>query len=85
MPQTDGQRRAMTSNNAPMRNYGNVFSTMPGRCFRFITDGFGRPGQCVEDVVAHGLFVDERGQEFEVDACSIHADDLISVQPIAKR
>jgi hypothetical protein len=85
MPQSEAQRPALTSNNAPMRNYGNVFSTMPGRCFRFITDGFGRPGQCGEDVAVHGTFRDDRGQAFEVDACEIHAADLESAQPIARK
>jgi hypothetical protein len=86
MPQPEGQRRALTSNNALMRNYGNVFSSnTPGRCFRFVTDGFGRPGQCMEDVVVHGTFLGERGQAFEVDACEFHAADLDSSQPIARK
>ncbi|HEY5274286.1 MAG TPA: hypothetical protein VIJ34_13765 [Acidimicrobiales bacterium] len=67
-----------------MRNYGNVFSTTPGRCFRFVTDGFGKPGQCMEDAVTHGTFRDDRGQLFEVDACEFHAADLESPQPMAR-
>ena len=85
MAQPGNQRPATTASKAPMRNFGNVFSTTPGRCFRFITDGFGRPGQCVEEVAAHGIFLDESGHGFEVDACEIHATDLDSGQSISRK
>jgi hypothetical protein len=68
-----------------MRNFGNVFATTRGKCFRFVTDGFGKPGQCMEDVVVHGVFKDERGERFEVDACEFHAPGLESSEPVAKR
>jgi hypothetical protein len=67
-----------------MRNFGNVFATTRGKCFRFVTDGFGRPGQCPEDVVVRGTFKDDRGEVFDVDACEFHAADLKSSQPIAR-
>ena len=67
-----------------MRNFGNVFSTTRGRCFRFVTDGFGRPGQCPEDVVVRGTFKDDRGETFEVDACEFHAADLEFSEPITR-
>jgi hypothetical protein len=65
-----------------MRNFGNVFSTLPGKCFRFVTDGFGRPGQCIEQVVVRGIFEDERGERFEVDACEFHAHELREAAPV---
>ena len=67
-----------------MRNFGNVFSTLPGKCFRFVTDGFGRPGQCIEDVVVRGIFKDERGERFEVEACEFHARELRATTPVTR-
>ena len=64
-----------------MRNFGNVFSTLPGKCFRFVTDGFGRPGQCIEPVAVRGVFEDERGERFEVEACEFHAHELREAVP----
>lgn len=66
-----------------MRNFGNVFSTLPGKCFRFVTDGFGRPGQCVEPVIVAGIFEDDRGETFEVQACEFHAKDLRDLKAIS--
>jgi hypothetical protein len=68
-----------------MRNFGNVFSTLAGKCFRFVTDGFGRPGQCIEPVVVRGVFEDERGERFEVEACEFHAHELREAAPVSER
>lgn len=52
-----------------------VFTTFPGRCFRFVVAPNGRKRHCQNGATQTGKFTDENGAVWTVDACEEHAED----------
>jgi hypothetical protein len=51
------------------------FTTLPGKCFRFV-DADGHTRHCPNEAVHTGHFTDSRGETWTVDACTEHAGEL---------
>jgi hypothetical protein len=53
-----------------------MFTTLPGKCFRYVEAVNGRARHCPEPVVHTGQFMDQWGKTWTVDACVEHAKEL---------
>ncbi len=62
-----------------MAHYGDAFSVMEGRCFRFVHSGVGYAQHCPDPIVARGTFIDLTGRKWTVDACEGHRGELDSI------
>jgi hypothetical protein len=53
-----------------------MFTTLPGKCFRYVESDNGHARHCPEPVVHTGEFTDQWGKGWTVDACAEHAKEL---------
>ena len=53
-----------------------IFTTFPGKCFRYVDADNGHARHCPNGVVCTGEFIDVRGKHWTVDACAEHAVEL---------
>jgi hypothetical protein len=62
-------------------HYAEAFAVRDG-CFRFVSDGAGRPENCPEPPVWIGSFQDGQGRVHTVRACDGHRGGLINARRI---
>ncbi len=54
----------------------DIFTTFPGKCFRYVDADNGHARHCPNPVVCSGEFIDSRGKGWTVDACDEHLAEL---------
>jgi hypothetical protein len=63
----------------------NAFSTIPGRCFRYVKGDAGSPIPCPEPVVVRGRWRDTSGRLRWVEACGLHVGELEEIEAEGQR
>ena len=58
----------------------NAFSTIPGRCFRYVRGDAGSPIPCPEPAIVRGRWRDTSGRLRRVEACGLHVGDLEEIE-----
>jgi hypothetical protein len=58
----------------------NAFSTIPGRCFRYVKSDAGSSIPCLERVIVRGRWRDVSGRLRWVEACGLHVGELDEVE-----
>jgi hypothetical protein len=61
--------------------YAEASSVQPGQCLRFVHSGVGHAQHCPDPVTRHGVFIDAKGEQWEVDACDAHAEEATTTPP----
>jgi len=68
-----------------VNRYDEIFSTQPGRCFRYVEDEGGRPVSCPAPVEWRGHFQPPKGTARLVTACDAHSGGLYRPDPLPVR
>jgi hypothetical protein len=63
----------------------NAFSTIPGRCFRYVKGDANSSIPCPESVVVRGRWRDNGGRLRWVEACGLHVGELDEIEAEGQR